>query len=327
MFDAVAVGSATEDVFVVVRDTKIVRIEDADSTTAYLALPHGAKISVDQVKVLTGGGATNVSAGLAAMGLRAAALCKVGQDGPGERVVEDLRSRGVDTSLIVVSQEHATAYSVILMCFTGERTILVHRGASEQLTWEDVPEEKLAQTAWLYLGSMGGPAMALFFELAEFAASKGIRLALNPGSAQLKLGLDGLKPALKHAELVVLNEAEARLVTGVAPQRTRADEHEMLRMLVGAGCKMAVITAGEDGADGYDGSAFYYVPAYRTQAVSTVGAGDSFIAGCIAALHRGLPLPEAMKIGAANAASVVRQVGAKEGLLSWDEAEAFVKSH
>jgi 2-dehydro-3-deoxygluconokinase len=61
--------------------------------------------------------------------------------------------------------------------------------------------------------------------------------------------------------------------------------------------------------------------------VATVGAGDAFAAGFISALWHERSLPEALRLGSANAASVVGQTGANRGILSWDEALQFVEEH
>lgn len=324
MFDVVTVGSATEDVFVIVRDTVVVRIQDAKSEVAYLGLEHGAKVAVDDVEIMTGGGATNTAVGLARMGLKTACASKLGRDGPGERIQVELRNEGVDTSLLAFSDSHRTGYSVIITCFSGERTVLTYRGAAEQLTLADLNLDALLDTRWLFVGSLRGPAAALFFELPKAAAARGVKVAANPGSTQLALGIDGLRPVLANLEVVFLNKWEAYELTGVQPDPSRADEYKMLRLIAEAGCRKVVITDGEEGADGYDETGPCYVPAYPVKVASTVGAGDAFASGCVAGLIRGLPLVEAMKIGAANAASVVQHIGAKTGLLSWDEARAFV---
>jgi sugar/nucleoside kinase (ribokinase family) len=327
MWDAIVVGSATEDVFVVVPEAAIIRVQQEGEEQAYLAVEHGAKVGVRQLEIMIGGCAPNVSTGLARMGLRTAAVCKVGRDLCGDRVLSQLRQQGVDTSLCLRSADFATGYSVILTCFTGERTVLVHRGANEHLSFAELDQQKLAQTQWLYVGAFSGPAMALFFELAEFAGQHGLKLAVNPGGAQLRLGVAGLKPALQHVTVMFINQPEAYQLTGVAPSPSRADEHRMLRLLHEAGCRMVVITAGDQGSYGYDGSGYYFVPAYQVKVASTLGAGDSFAAGCLAALHYGCQLPEAMQIGAANAAHVVQHIGATSGLLSWPAAQDFVAAH
>ncbi len=326
--DVITVGSATEDVFVILQQSRVIRIEDAESEVAYLAVEYGAKIPIDTVEIMTGGAATNVGAALARMGLEVGCACKVGRDGPGERIRQEMEQFGVDTSLMITTDKFRTGYSIILTTFTGERTILVHRGANRHLSMDELDAEILKKARWIYLGSMRGPAAKLFFELADFAGDNSIKLAINPGGTQIDLGLDGLRPVLERTHIIFVNKSEAYRLTGVAPRRDRSDEHQMLRMLHEAGCRMVVITAGAEGADGYDGESFYFVPAYRPEKVaSTVGAGDSFAAGCLAAIIKGLELPEAMKIGAANAASVVQHIGAKHGLLTWEQAQEFVAAN
>jgi len=320
MYDLLTVGSATEDVFVIVHDAKVVCIEDARSETSYLALPRGAKLSVDHLEVMTGGGATNVAVAAKLMGLNTGCVCKVGMDGPGRRVVEELRGYGVGTDLVLYSQELRTGYSVLITDYSGERTVLVHRGATCELSMDELCLDMLAQTQWLYVGSLRGPAAQVFFDLPAFAAERGIKLAINPGDTQLSLGMEGLAPVLAHTEIIFVNKEEAYQLTGVQPERTRDDEQQMMRMLHEAGCRYVVITEGAEGSSGYDGESYYLVPAYDAEVASTVGAGDSFAAGCLAGLHRGLTLPEAMKIGAINASHVIRRIGAKNGLLTWDEA-------
>ena len=272
----------------------------------------------------TGGGAVNTAATFARMGMKTAALCKVGQDRPGHEIAERLREENVDASLFIYSPERHTGFSVIISGFSGDRTILVHRGASTELVRDEIPWDILRQSEWLYIGSMAGTAAPLFKELITFGGQQGLKVAVNPGSTQLGEGLESLREALQNVTAMFLNKLEAYRLTGVQPDRGPADEREMLRLLYEAGCTNVIITAGAEGAEGYDGEAYYTVPAYRTEVISTVGAGDAFAAACIVGLRHGLPLNEAMRIGAANAASVVSEFGAKQGILTWPEAVSFV---
>jgi len=327
MFDVITVGSATEDVFVNIDETQLISFEDAEHRTDYLALSYGAKISVDSTILDTGGGSMNTAATFAKMGLKTAAFSKIGQDLTGKHVIQDLEKRGVDTSLLVQCPDYPTGISVILTGFTGDRTILVSRGAANYLQDEDIPREQIAKAQWIYISSLHGESAPVFDKLATFAGEQGAQVAINPGSTQLEQGIEGLGETLKQATVIFLNRAEAYQLTGVAPTRGSTDERQMLRMLHQAGCKNVVMTVGSEGSWSYDGHSFYTLPAYPAKVVSTVGAGDAFAAGCIVGLHKGLQLNEAMRIGAANAASVVSQFGAKEGILTWVEAQYFVKEH
>jgi len=98
----------------------------------------------------------------------------------------------------------------------------------------------------------------------------------------------------------------------------------MLRMLREAGAKRVVITEGAKGCQAIDEAAYYSVPACKAKVASTLGAGDAFGAACTAALYKGEPFARALRYGAVNAAAVVSSIGAKRGILTWDEATAAV---
>lgn len=320
-FDVVCVGSSTEDVFVLVGDTHIIRIEDRREEKVYLALEYGAKIRADDLIVDTGGGATNTAVTFARMGLRTAIVSKVGDDGPGQRVREAMETEGIDTEHLVHDPEHRTGYSVIITGFTGDRTILVHRGASSYLRASEVDWQDLRQTSWVYMNSLAGESAPLFGEVAAFCAQHGVKLAINPGTEQRRLGVAGLREVLQHTAALFVNRSEAYEITGVPPDRGPDDEMRMLTMLREAGCQRVIMTYGAEGSEGMDASGHYRIPAAPAdKVVSTVGAGDAFASACVVALHRGLSLPEAMRVGAANAASVIQQIGAKSGILTWEQA-------
>ncbi len=320
--DLICFGSATEDVFVHVPEAKIVCFSDEHCDTSYVALEYGAKVEAQDVMIEVGGGATNTATTFARMGLRTGIVAKVGGDGPGDRVLAAMQAEGVSTDHIARDPDHRTGYSVILTGYTGERTILVYRGANAALRPEDVHWDDLAAASWVYLNSLGGDSAPLFMEVARFCGQRGVKLGLNPGSQQLALGMEGLAEAFAHTTALFLNKSEAYEVTGVEPERGPGDEVEMLNRLRQAGCKTVVMTDGGQGSEGMDETGHYQVPAVQVQVQSTVGAGDAFASACLVALHRGMSLPQAMRIGAVNAASVISHLGAKRGVLRWEEATA-----
>ena len=63
------------------------------------------------------------------------------------------------------------------------------------------------------------------------------------------------------------------------------DTDEVARRWLGLGPKLILVTRGGEGATGYSATATVKVPAWRVEVVDTVGAGDTFNAGVLAALH------------------------------------------
>jgi len=322
--EVVTIGSATEDVFIMTQGLCRIRIEGCETEESYFALPSGAKIDVDEMFISTGGGATNTAVTFRRFGLPTAALAKVGDDRSGRTIRERLKREGIDTRLLNTDPEQRTGYSAILSGFGAERTVLVYRGATLHLRESDIDWDVLRRARLVFVGSLSGDSAKLYPAIASFCAEHGIRLAANPGSTQFRAGVQAFAGVLKHLDMLFLNREEAHTFTRIPPKRGWHDEREMLRILLDAGPRCAVMTEGPRGCQAVDGQAHYSVPACKVKAVSTLGAGDAFASACAAAVLKGEPLVRALRYGAANAASVISQIGAKRGVLTWDEATKAV---
>jgi fructoselysine 6-kinase len=76
----------------------------------------------------------------------------------------------------------------------------------------------------------------------------------------------------------------------------------MAESAIDGGARLAVVTCGPAGSIAYDGTTWTRQHAAPIEPVDTTGAGDSFIAGFIAALASGQELQSCMQAGAAHAA-------------------------
>lgn len=326
-YDVITVGSATEDVMVHTTAGSVFTIQNADGEEQWMAFEYGGKIHVDDMLIGVGGGAVNTAVTFAHQGLRVAVISKVGRDEPGERVRHRLEQVGVMTHLMAHSETSKTGYSTIITTFTGERTVLVHRGACRELSDSDILWNEVARSNWMYVGALAGESWRLYPKIGAFARDHGVKLALNLGTSQIDQGLEEYGDLLACTHIIFQNNEEMRRLTGIEEARGDTDEREICRRLHERGVQIAVITDGKRGAMASDGKRFYTVPAYEVEVASTVGAGDAFAAGCVSALIHGEDLQMSLRLGAANAASVVAQVGANRGVLSWDEALQFVASY
>lgn len=326
-YDVITVGSATEDIMIEVDSSKVITIEDINGSHSYMALEYGGKMHVDSIIVSVGGGGVNTAMTFALQGLATAVVSKVGQDDGAARIRNRLIKAGACAHLLAESADHSTGYSTIITGYSGERTVLVHRGASRELCAEDIDWDEMTRTQWLYMAGLAGDSWRLYPLLAEFAREHGIKLALNLGTSQIAQGLDGFADILSCADILFQNAEEMRALTGVPSERGDQDEREMMRRLHDAGVGAVVITDGARGAAASDGHTFYVVPAFEVETACSLGAGDAFAAGCLSALQHGLGLQESLRMAAANSASVVQETGANRGILTWEEAREFVATH
>lgn len=220
MFDVICLGSATLDAFIKSDLSQIIRVSGALAQKEYLCYDYGSKVTVDNIEFLTGGGATNTAVAFARLGLKSAFLGKVGKgDDAGKRIIGELEGEGVDTRYAAYSASLATGYSVILVSYEGDRTVLTFRGANNSLDETDIDWSLFDHTKWLYMSSFSGRSAQIAQSLVLKAKEKGVKVAFNPGSTQLKTRIKGLKGVLAATDLLFINREEAETVTDVAATR------------------------------------------------------------------------------------------------------------
>lgn len=314
MFDVVTIGTATRDVFLtstafkVLKDLKhLQKIGFPKGEATCMAL--GSKIEVREPVFTTGGGAANAAVSFARQGLKTAAVIKVAEDDAGSSVLESLKREGIKI-FATRSKKNATACSTVLVTEGGERTILVYRGEGE-LQERDIPFASFS-ARWVYC-SPGNISFPLMLKIIVALKKKGIKIALNPPQTYLE-HLNSLKPILKQVDAVILNQEEAAKLTGV-PYAKETKILETFSAIVENG--IALMTQDVRGAMASGGGYVYRVGAFsKVKEVDATGAGDAFGAGFIAGLVETDDMLYALRLAAANAASVVEHVGATTGALT-----------
>ncbi|MNN79210.1 2-dehydro-3-deoxygluconokinase [compost metagenome] len=93
-----------------------------------------------------------------------------------------------------------------------------------------------------------------------------------------------------------------------------------------AGVKTVVVKLGTKGAYTSSGGESFHTDSFKVEkVVDTVGAGDGFAVGVVSGILEGLPLPEAVRRGAAFGALQVMSPGDKEGLPERDALAAYMR--
>lgn len=312
MHDIITIGSATRDVFLRSHAWET-HASDHSPTGFEQCLPLGAKLPVDDITFTTGGGATNAAVTFHRLGgLRTACVARIGMEDSGARaVLEDLRRERVDTRFVQRDPKHHTAYSLILLSGSGERTILVHRGASEMLDARAIPWQRL-RVRWFSVTSLGGN-LALLKKILAHARRIGARVAWNPGGAEVAEGWRVIAPLARRCAVLNVNREEAAVLTGVPITNLR----RMIQMLRpdGSDCT-TLITDGAGGAYVSDAHTDWHIASRNLHVVNTTGAGDAFSSAFILGILRGMEPPDALRLAMANAEGVITHMGAKTGILS-----------
>ncbi len=312
MYDFVAVGDATIDVVMQLNEASVQC--ELDNQNCKLCLNYSDKIAVDQVDFVVAGNAANAAVGARRLGLSSAFLSTVGEDETGKKIVATFEKEGVSTEYLTVDGSTPSNYSVVLD-FKGERTILVHH-EPRTYNWKMTQPPK-----WIYLTSMGEGFEAIYDQVVAMVRQGNVYLSYNPGTHQLKKGLDFLKPSIAASTILFLNREEGARLLGKADH---APIQEVMQALKDLGPQIVVITDGPNGAYAYDGQNLHQLGIYQGPVVDRTGSGDSFATAFSVALAEGKTIPEAMQWGTANATSVVGQIGPQAGLLNQDGIQQIV---
>lgn len=303
-----SIGGATYDLFVRLPNYAVAECKEADS----FALPLGAKIRVEDLVETCGGGAANTSVGLARLSCTACYEGVVSSDQWGEKLTQNMKKEGVDTSCITVVEDEVSSYSIILSGKSGERVILYEPGTNKHLHDANFDKEMLSNVDWVYLNHIQEGSCIIQDDIAEMLSAYGApKLTWNPGGCQIEAGMEKHADLLRNTDLLLLNKEEAL-------RFTKTDTTEAaIRIIIKSGVANVCITDGGNGTMASDGKNIYTCPALsNVDIVDTTGAGDAFGTGVTWALMEGMILPDAVKTGSINAASVVSKIGAQTALLT-----------
>lgn len=205
------IGGATQDVCVYYQHQEMAYFDTPLGKQRFLLLLEGAKIELERVAYLAGGGAHNTAVSYARQGFNTRIVCCIGSDCQGDFIIDNCAKNNVATDF-VVRTGLPTAFSFVITLTTGDRTVLVNRGANLALGPEHVPDAALHEVDQLYITSLSGSTAALLPTLTLQAHQRGIPVAVNPGSSQLRAGAQYLRQSLNSIDTLILNNYEATLL-------------------------------------------------------------------------------------------------------------------
>ena len=234
MLNVLTIGDAVVDTHLLIDDATI----DCDELTnsRKICFDYGAKIPITDSFQSLGGNAANVAAGLAALGFNTAIITTVGADSLGKIIKNELKNQTVDTRFIGVDQKSKTRYSTILN-FKGERTVLsYHR--RRRYHWPKI----LPPADWIYYTSLSEGFENLQTKLIKFLEShSAVKLAINPGSFQLKKSLNKILEIIEYTDILFVNVQEAELLAKTTLSEVKSIS-ALIHRLLALGAKEVVIT-------------------------------------------------------------------------------------
>lgn len=171
------------------------------------------------------------------------------------------------------------------------------------LALDDVIETLARQGQWFVLaGSLPkGVDTALVARLITGLKARGKQVIFDCSGAALGVGI-AAGPTLIKPNLEELSQWAGR------PIRTLEEQAECARALQAQGVSQVVISNGAEGVVWFGEEEIWQARPPRMQVVSTVGAGDSLVAGLAHGLSLGWPMAQTLRLATAASALAVSQV-------------------
>lgn len=286
----------------------------------------GETISGEDLQVIPGGKGANQAVAAARLGANVSMLGRVGKDGFGDFLLDNLKSNHVDSQL-VRRDDASTGTATIVVDANGQNSIVLSPGANGKVSVADVENATFLHHELLLL-QLEIPIPAVL-AAAQRARKNNVRVILNPAPAkQLPDELIAL------TDFLIPNETELSLLTGM-DVRDLSSAEAAARALLRRGAKHVIVTLGSRGALIVNTETSTHVDTFQVDVVDTTAAGDAFIGGFATKLLESVSLPansqqpaaaiqEAVRYGCACGALAVTKFGAQPSLPKKEEVERFM---
>jgi ribokinase len=266
-----------------------------------------------------GGKGANQAVAARRAGAEVVFVMAVGDDALGREALELYRREGIDVSHARVVPGMSSGVALIFVADDGENMIGVASGANLALAPEDVDRlpDSLFREGDVLLAGLEIPVGTAQRALERGAAARMLTI-LNPAPVP-NLTESEAMGLLAAARVITPNRAEALALAGLtADADADPDWERCTDRLLAMGAGAVVMTLGSSGCRVAEGGRLWPIPAYRVEAVDTVGAGDAFTGALAVALAEGRPLLDAAAWASAAAALAVTKPGAQSALPARD---------
>lgn len=241
------------------------------------SFPEMGKEKLAKNMTLTLGSSSAIFASnLSALGAKVSFIGKIGNDSFGDLVVEGLKSKKVDTSYLIKSDEWNTGATIVLN-YDEDRAMVTYAGAMEHLTINDISEKAISSAKHLHFSSYFlqpgmQPGIA---ELFKKAKDQGLTTSLDIQWDPNEKWNFNYKEVLPFVDIFLPNEQEALLLTNEKNMENALSKLSPFakHIVVKLGSKGSLLVS--------KGKQVFKESFLNKNVVDAIGAGDSFNAGFI----------------------------------------------
>ena len=274
-----------------------------------------------------GGAESNLAIALSRLGLRAGWAGFLGDDEPGQLVLDRIRAEGVDTSRVRRLPDRPTGLYLREQVGAQTRVYYYRRwSAASTMSAGALDPGYLEGARFFHLTgitpALSADCRAFTLWAAREARASGARVCFDVNYRSKLWGHEEARALaeeiLPEVDLLLVGDEEARALWG-------RDDEGFLRELAERGPDEVVLKRGGAGSLAFLEGGILEHPAFGVEEVDPVGAGDAFAAGYLAGHLWGLPAGERLGVANAMGAMSVATLGDYEGLPDREELRALLK--
>jgi 6-phosphofructokinase 2 len=288
--------------------TKIVTLTLNPALDKSTDVPHlvpEQKLRCGPMRIDAGGGGINVSKAIQRLGGQSVAVFPAGGQN-GILLCNLLEKEGVKIDPLTVQGETRENLSVLEMASNAQyRFTLPGLQICESHADECLAKIKKLNPQYLVASGSLPPGLPETYleKVSVFAKEIGARFILDTSGTALKAAVD------EGLFLLKPNLAELSALVGVDKLEMNEVDDAAMEIIRQGKCEVVVVSLGPQGALLVTKAGFEHVPAPMVKKLSTVGAGDSMVAGMVWALNEGKSYREMVQAGVACGSAATKNQG------------------
>lgn len=307
----------------------------------------GMLSNIHHVQVAVGGCVPNTAIDIKKIDktVPVSAIGRVGNDEYGRFILSKMKETGIDTTGIIISNDHPTSFTDVMSLPNGERTFFHARAANSVLSPDDIKMDSL-HCKILHIGYIllldkfdaedleYGTVMARFLHKIQ---NLGIKTSIDVVSDSTADYKKKIIPALKYCDYAIMNEIESCSIYGLSPYKADgslsvSNIQIAMGKMVESGVREKVLVHCKDAGfclDAHTGK-FTIVPSLMipvSDMKGSVGAGDAFCAGSLYSIYKGCSDREILEFASEAAACNLFSENSVDGMRSYEEIKSLMKQY
>lgn len=291
-----------------------------DKSTSVAKIEPDSKLRCAAMKHEPGGGGINVSKALKKLGCTSKTLFPAGGYN-GMMLKNLLQLEQIDAEVISVEKETRENF-VVLETTTNKQYRFNLPGEPTSIPLIEKVIAYIQNNPFDYIIASGSLLPGLeedaYAQIAEVAANTGAKFILDTSGPALKAAVD------KGIYLLKPNIGELAKLSGIEWLEPDGVEGAARGLIQSGAVTLVAVSMGKDGAMLISKDATYKVVAPQVEKKSTVGAGDSMVAGMVYMLSLGKPLEDVIRFGVACGTAATMNEGTE--LFDKDDVERLFQT-